>query len=54
MGGEIGACITDNGGNEFWVTLPIRPNPPIGACIESHRILPRTRILLVEDSATSG
>ncbi len=53
MGGEIGACVTDNGGNEFWATLPIQCKPPTGACIVSHRVLPRTRILLVEDSAMS-
>jgi signal transduction histidine kinase/FixJ family two-component response regulator len=53
MGGEIGVRVTDSGGNEFWVTLPVLPEPPIGAGIEPRMVLPRTRILLVEDSAVS-
>jgi CheY-like chemotaxis protein len=58
MGGEIGCQTWQLGGrdagNEFWLTLPIRPmpanpdpaSPPVPA---TRHWLPRTRILLVED-----
>ena len=58
MGGEIGCdpWMAEDGhaGNEFWVRLPIAPLPdgrgePSGADVPIRRILPRTRILLVED-----
>ncbi len=58
MGGEIGCepWMAEDGraGNEFWVRLPIAPLPdiqqqPTGAEFPARRILPRTRILLVED-----
>ena len=58
MGGQIGCdpWVADDGhaGNEFWVRLPIAPLPDgqqesPGADVPVRRILPRTRILLVED-----
>jgi signal transduction histidine kinase/DNA-binding response OmpR family regulator len=59
MGGEIGCSVwTMDGrvaGNEFWLTLPIKPVPreapsaPARPAVLSRRRLPRTRILLVED-----
>ncbi|MEJ0017067.1 MAG: PAS-domain containing protein [Acetobacteraceae bacterium] len=59
MGGEIGCSVWTAGGrdagNEFWLTLPIRPVPHGSHAPASrpqaqpYRILPRTRILLVED-----
>ena len=57
MGGEIGCdpWMAEDGhaGNEFWVRLPIAPLPDVqqaqGADLPIRRILPRTRILLVED-----
>ena len=58
MGGEIGCepWLADDGqvGNEFWMRLPIAPLPnvqqqPSGAEVPVRRILPRTRILLVND-----
>jgi signal transduction histidine kinase/CheY-like chemotaxis protein len=62
MGGEIG-CRTwkladRDAGNEFWLTLPIRPMPADPAAdflpvAEIGRWLPRTRMLLVEDISAS-
>jgi signal transduction histidine kinase/DNA-binding response OmpR family regulator len=58
MGGEIGCSVWSVGsrdaGNEFWITLPIKPLPShAGAQLQTYaqprRWLPRTRILLVED-----
>jgi signal transduction histidine kinase/CheY-like chemotaxis protein/HPt (histidine-containing phosphotransfer) domain-containing protein len=58
MGGEIGCepWMAEDGhaGNEFWVRLPIAPLPDgeartAGVEHPARRILPRTRILLVED-----
>jgi signal transduction histidine kinase/ActR/RegA family two-component response regulator len=57
MGGQIGCdpWMADDGqaGNEFWVRLPIATPPDgapaAGADLPVRRILPRTRILLVED-----
>jgi len=58
MEGEIGCepWLAEDGqaGNEFWVRLPIAPLPatqpsPPGVAFPARRILPRTRILLVED-----
>jgi len=59
MEGEIGCRAWQLGshdaGNEFWLTLPIRPMPsdaaaaPFPAVSSQQRWLPRTRILLVED-----
>jgi signal transduction histidine kinase/ActR/RegA family two-component response regulator len=58
MGGQIGCApwMADDGhaGNEFWMRLPIAPlpdvqQPPSGAEFPVRRILPRTRILLVDD-----
>ncbi len=58
MGGEIGCdpWMTEDGhaGNEFWVRLPLAPLPdmqhrsPSGE-LPARRMLPRTRILVVED-----
>lgn len=59
MGGEIGcmpwAAAPEHPGNEFWVRLPVAAlptqppdaEPPAGP--EAYRVLPRTRILLVDD-----
>ncbi len=56
MGGEIGCrtWVAEDGhaGNEFWVRLPLTP-PPAGAQPRAADVLPRlprTRILLVEDT----
>jgi signal transduction histidine kinase/CheY-like chemotaxis protein len=59
MGGEIGCQAWQLGnrdaGNEFWLTLPIKPIPrdeataPPRSVAASQPWLPRTRILLVED-----
>ncbi len=58
MGGEIGCdpWMGEDGhaGNEFWVRLPIAPLPDgeartAGVEHPARRILPRTRVLLVED-----
>jgi CheY-like chemotaxis protein len=57
MGGEIGCdpWMAEDGhaGNEFWVRLPIMPPPEhmeaAGHDLPVRRILPRTRILLVDD-----
>jgi signal transduction histidine kinase/CheY-like chemotaxis protein len=59
MGGEIGCSVWSVGareaGNEFWITLPIKPMPEHSLAAhpledgQQRRILPRTRILLVED-----
>lgn len=56
MGGQIGCepWTAEDGqaGNEFWVRLPIAPlptNQPPSEALPTRRILPRTRILLVED-----
>ncbi len=59
MGGEIGCEVWTVGGrdagNEFWLTLPIKPMPSDarsalpGADAQPRHWLPRTRILLVED-----
>jgi signal transduction histidine kinase len=58
MGGEIGCAVWTVGGrdvgNEFWLTLPVKPVPsearsPPPPDAELRRRLPRTRILLVED-----
>lgn len=57
MGGQIGCepWTAEDGqaGNEFRVRLPIAPLPdirqPASAAFPARRILPRTRILLVED-----
>ena len=59
MGGEIGCSVWTVGdrdaGNEFWLTLPIKPAPedvrpaPARPDAQQRRGLPRTRILLVED-----
>jgi signal transduction histidine kinase/DNA-binding response OmpR family regulator len=59
MGGEIGCSVWTLGsrdaGNEFWLSLPIKPLPsparssPRPADAQPRRGLPRTRILLVED-----
>ncbi|HEY3848304.1 MAG TPA: PAS-domain containing protein [Acetobacteraceae bacterium] len=62
MGGEIGCepWMADDGqaGNEFWMRLPIATLPgvqqqPSGAEVPVRRILPRTRILLVDDILTN-
>jgi signal transduction histidine kinase/ActR/RegA family two-component response regulator len=63
MGGEIGCDETPEGGNEFWLVLPIERAPegrehgtaPATQRRPSPRIrqLPRTRILLVEDIVTN-
>jgi CheY-like chemotaxis protein/HPt (histidine-containing phosphotransfer) domain-containing protein len=63
MGGEIGCDETPQGGNEFWLVLPIERAPEgresaTGSAAQ-HRIaprtrqLPRTRILLVDDIVTN-
>jgi signal transduction histidine kinase/CheY-like chemotaxis protein len=58
MGGEIGCSVWTMGvheaGNEFWIALPLK-QPPTGAGVAQMpgptlRILPRTRILLAEDT----
>jgi signal transduction histidine kinase len=58
MGGDIGCApwMAENaqGGNEFWLRVPIVPLPaaqrrPAAPEPQGRRILPRTRILLVED-----
>jgi signal transduction histidine kinase/DNA-binding NarL/FixJ family response regulator len=58
MGGQIGCepWIAEDGhaGNEFWVRLPIAPLPdlrqtPLGTEAPVRRVLPRSRVLLVED-----
>ncbi len=57
MGGDIGCdpWLAEDGraGNEFWVRLPIAPRPDdaraAGSDLAVRRVLPRTRILLVED-----
>jgi CheY-like chemotaxis protein len=57
MGGEIGCDLwmaeDGHAGNEFWVKLPIAALPDAqqaqGADLPIRRILPHTRILLVED-----
>jgi signal transduction histidine kinase/ActR/RegA family two-component response regulator/HPt (histidine-containing phosphotransfer) domain-containing protein len=60
MGGEIGCLVWTVGGrdagNEFWLTLPVKPAPseapaatPRFQVEPALRGLPRTRILLVED-----
>ena len=58
MGGDIGCdpWMAEDGhaGNEFWVRLPIAPLPDgeartAGVEHPARRILPRTRVLLVED-----
>ncbi len=56
MGGQIGCdpWLAEDGhaGNEFWVRLPIAPLPDNAQAVSNlptRRILPRTRILLVED-----
>jgi CheY-like chemotaxis protein len=59
MGGEVGCSIWAIGdrdaGNEFWLTLPLKAVPGMSkearprATAERRRVLPRTRILLVED-----
>jgi signal transduction histidine kinase/DNA-binding response OmpR family regulator len=57
MGGDIGCSAWTLGGhdagNEFWLTLPIKPFAAVAATPRSdprlRRGLPRTRILLVED-----
>ena len=63
MGGEIGCDETPEGGNEFWLVLPIEHvlegREPGAGSVAQHRIaprtrhLPRTRILLVEDIVTN-
>lgn len=63
MGGEIGCSVWAMGdhaaGNEFWLTLPIKPIPgepktPARRDEPPRRLtLPRTRILLVEDIAAN-
>ena len=59
MGGQIGCdpWMTEDGkaGNEFWLRLPIRPLPAAqprapAEDLLARRTLPRTRILLVEDT----
>jgi signal transduction histidine kinase/DNA-binding response OmpR family regulator len=56
MGGEIGCIVWTVGsreaGNEFWLTLPIKPTALAGtprADAQPRRGLPRTHVLLVED-----
>jgi signal transduction histidine kinase/CheY-like chemotaxis protein len=58
MGGEIGCSVWTLGGrdagNEFWLTLPVKPMPTVARSSSPvdalpRRGLPRTRILLVED-----
>jgi hypothetical protein len=57
MGGQIGCdpWMAEDGqaGNEFWLRLPLAPLPatqqPAGPGQPQRRLLPRTRILLVED-----
>jgi signal transduction histidine kinase/DNA-binding LytR/AlgR family response regulator len=59
MSGEIGCGVWTAGGrdagNEFWLTLPVAVQPTDAGMArvrsedEPHRVLPRTRILLVED-----
>jgi signal transduction histidine kinase/CheY-like chemotaxis protein len=58
MGGQIGCdpwmADDSQAGNEFWVRLPIAPllataQPAPAAEVPVRRVLPRTRILLVED-----
>jgi signal transduction histidine kinase/DNA-binding NarL/FixJ family response regulator/HPt (histidine-containing phosphotransfer) domain-containing protein len=55
MGGEISCSVTEAGGNEFWLTLPIEPIPaqapasPRRAGPGLRGRAPRSRILLVED-----
>jgi signal transduction histidine kinase/FixJ family two-component response regulator len=61
MGGEIGCDVWTAGGreagNEFWLTLPVslaqgqRAVSPAAdqSGVQRHKVLPRTRILLVED-----
>ena len=59
MGGDIGCAVWSMGdrdaGNEFWLTLPVKPLPgglrhePPETEVRPRRAMPRTRILLVED-----
>jgi CheY-like chemotaxis protein len=59
MGGDIGCSVWTMGdrdaGNEFWLTLPVKPLPgglrhePPETEVRPRRAMPRTRILLVED-----
>ena len=52
MGGQIGYVEAPENRNEFWIILPILPNPADEARTlrpASRRMLPRTRVLLVDD-----
>ena len=51
MGGAIGCTAAPSGGNVFWLTLPLLPEPAESR--PAAHPLPRTRILLVEDSVSS-
>ena len=56
MGGDIGCSEAPEDCNEFWITVPVRAAPVEARAEQSvvgrhRRILPRTRILLVDDIA---
>ncbi|HSU04818.1 MAG TPA: ATP-binding protein, partial [Acetobacteraceae bacterium] len=53
MGGDIGCSNAQRGGNEFWVTLPLLADRGSSERTQSGRVVPRTRLLLVEDVAAN-